>query len=901
MAEYQSFSDSVLTFANSSGIISIPAGGTKVITLKVDLTNGTGSGKTMSFSLESASSVVTDASQVNGTYPITGNLMSTAVTTDLGQLTVATSTGPATSIDPADNLDVFNFTLAASDQNLEVRKIKITNTGSTDANDLTNLKLYDGATQIGSTVASMDSDKTVTFDLSGDPLLINKGGITKTMHVKADISGGTNRTFQMGLQEITDITVYDTQYGVFIKPDRLDSWKIHEHRASTISTGKLTVTRASDSPSGNIAKDATNNTLAKFNLKATGEDVKITAMSVDAYGGVNGNGLYQMKVIFDGAQKGTTIASSTTATDTSTGEANSFTFGNTFVVPADGQEHSLEIRSDVKKSAGTSYTGGETITIKLSSITAKGRTSSASVTASVAYGYQVTISTGTITAAKNNAYGNWSSTNPTGVRGATEVLVGSFVVTAGASEAAEITAIAAEWTTTTNDTVQNLKLYKGTKETGTQIGAVQANVTAATDYTFYPSPYIEVSAGEQFIVNAYADLLNNDEAGDSGIVTLEVITGTGKITGGSVNSAGSIAGQTAFVSGAGVLNAYKDSSSPVATLVTMGTTGVEFAKIKYTASTSPEDILVTKIVATTTLSDEAPTTTIKNIRITADGLDQTLTALSDAGVATFDLSGNPWVIAAGTEPILTVSADINSYNYASSGASVAIGVATTTYKGQMSGTPTDVVIPSETAGNAMVTYRTQPTVAKVDFTSPVLISGTRDLFRFSVTADAGHAVNLYSINLDVSMFDVSTTSGDLSIQDLTLYDISDGSQTALNDRGAYATGSSTTYNTTTTLTSIEFGTTNDLNAKVGNIKLFTGGDTATTSMDQIPAGKTVTYAVKAIVAGVDVTGDSINIRLANLGTTGDDLNAIVWGDGTDVSITSTKVKTLPTDTQSHTK
>jgi len=344
LAEYNSFTSSVLSFSNSAGLFTVPAGGSKTVTLKVDLANDTASGKTIRFSIEAEGDVVSDASAVNGSFPMVGNYMSTASTDDLGKLTVDTGTSPATNVDPQNGLDVFNFTLAASDQKIEVRKLKFTNVGSTAVDDLVNFKLYDGATEVAA-VDSMSADRTVTFDLTSSPIVINKG-VTKTMHLKADIVGGTNRNFQFSIQNMYDVLAYDTQYGVYVKPNQLDSWTVLEMaNVSTISTGKLTISRASDSPSGNVPVDGTNVTIAKFDVKATGEDVKVTAMTVDDAN--SATSLYQVKVLFDGNQKGTTQ-------NMATSSGASYSFGNTFIIPADGTTHSITLEADILSTAATS-------------------------------------------------------------------------------------------------------------------------------------------------------------------------------------------------------------------------------------------------------------------------------------------------------------------------------------------------------------------------------------------------------------------------------------------------------------------------------------------------------------------------------------------------------------------
>lgn len=796
LADYSSFTSGILTFSNSAGLVTISAGGSKTITLKTDLTNNTASGKTIRFSIEASTDISSNASAVNGTFPLTGNVMSTAQASDVGRLTVSTLTSPASTVDPQENLDVFNFSLQAQDQKIEVRRIKFTNIGSTAATDLKNFKLYVSAVQVGSTIENMDSDKTVTFDLSANPIVIDKG-VTKNANLKADIVSGTNRTFQFSIQYMTDITAYDTQYGIYIKPNGSDSWTVLQMTASTISAGKLTLARASDSPSGNVAKDGTNVSIAKFTLKATGEDVKITGLSVGitSDSSMGTAGLYQGKVLFDGSQKG-----STTNLNSATGGATTaFSFGNTLIVPADGNTHTLEIKADIKKSDGTSYSGNEYFTPSISSVTATGKTSMATVSVGTASGYQLTIKTGVITTAKNQAVADWTSGNPTGVPGATEVLIGSFVVSGGASEGADITGIALTYTTTTNNQIQNLKVYKGTKETGTQLGTTQSSVTAGTSYTFYPSPYVSLNANESFVLNVYADILTGAGAGTQGYIALGTVSGIGKVTNSSVNSSGTVTGQTIYIASAGSLTIAVDSATPKSAQVIMGSTGVEFAKVRFTAGAG-EAIQVTSLTLTATLGSSAPTSTIQNISLW-DGTTQigsTAASLSAAGQATFDISSAPWSIASGAEKTLTVKSDINSYAYAASGGSVVLGFSSITYKGAVSGSATT----DSTAynGNAMYTYKTTVTVAKAS-TSPEgkgFPSATQHVLYFTVTNNGSYAAELNYATFTISYTPGAGNTTTSATRTFRVYDSAD----LTTSLGSYTIAADTTINGATIPTDI---------------------------------------------------------------------------------------------------
>jgi len=713
IADYNAFSSGVLTFSNSGGLFTVPSGGSKTITLVFDLTNGTAAGKTIKFSIDSASNITPTP---GGTFPIAGSVFTTAQASDLGKLTIATSTSAGATIDPQENLEVYNFTLAAADQKIQIKKLIFTNIGSTDAADLKNFKLYDGGTQLLSTIVDMASDKTLTFDFSGSPLLIDKG-VTKNMHLKADITGGTGRTFQFAIRNISDILAYDTEYGIYVKPNQ-GTWVVKSVPASTINTGKLVISRASDSTLGNVPLGGTNVTIAKFDLKALGEDVKITSLILDVYGTVGTNGLYQGKIYYDGSQKGTTANLNTGAVVSGNG-STTFSFGNTFVLTK-GETKTLSVVTDVKKSAATAYSGGETLTVKVSSITAEGRSSLQTVSSVSAAANQLTISSGSLSAARNASLPDYSASVPTGVPGATDVIVGAFTITAGASEGADITAIKViDDGTLGFGNLQNLRLYNGLKGTTNQIGSTQSSVAVNSTYTFYPSPYISLNKSQSMALYVYADLLTATTTADMGYVKLSSVEGTGKTTNNSVAWTTGANGQSLVIVAAGALTNQINADTPLSANVMFNQTGVSFAKYQFTAGAG-EDIDITKFNIRPSMGGSAPTGTIANISLW-DGstqVGQTQAAMNYSGPAliSFDLASTPWRIAKGATKYLIAKADISAFPVPTSGGNVALSTVITVASTSNDGTIENFTYRGVTSGrtatgstamtaNAMYTYK----------------------------------------------------------------------------------------------------------------------------------------------------------------------------------------------------
>ena len=98
---------------------------------------------------------------------------------------------------------------------------------------------------------------------------------------------------------------------------------------------------------------------------------------------------------------------------------------------------------------------------------------------------------------------------PTGVKGATNAKIASFVITAGSGEGADVSQIVVKNHVTAGLALghdfQNLALKNGSSQIGTTVGSL--STTASNTYTFNPSPSISINAGQQYVVDVYADIL----------------------------------------------------------------------------------------------------------------------------------------------------------------------------------------------------------------------------------------------------------------------------------------------------------------------------------------------------------------------------------------------------------
>ena len=754
VAEYSSFNDKVVTFTDAGGLFVVEPGETKTITLKGDLANGTTSGKTIGFKLASADDITSDAESVSGDFPVSGNLMSTAQVSDLGKLTVAHSSYSST-VDPGETgYELWEFKFTCVDQDVEISHLKFTNVGSVDDDDLQNLHVEDSeGNQYGETLAQL-TNGVAEFDLSDNPISLEKGDTNKLYYLKGDVVGGSTRTFKFSFQNMADIRVRDTEYDVYLKPNQADSWSVIQAADSTtINSGTLTITRSSDSPSGNVAKGATNIELARFDLTASGEDIKISSLSVYVTRATDSDssneGLDNVKLYLDGSQKDTTRD----ITGDGSGNATTFNFGNAFVVKA-GETSTLSVKADVKDATdGGDIDADDTIQIHLAagSDNAQGKTSLESVSTSAASGLTLTVKSGALTTAKNTAMPSATSVTPTGVPGSTDVLVASFAITAGTGEGVNISAVKLGDTSSAFAALQNIVVKTSD---GTQVGSTRGTVSAGSSYYFYPSPKISLDAAEQLVIYVYADIISTASTGDNGSVDLDEVRGTGQDTGSSANCTDPATGQTIYIAGTGSLTVGNAADMPVASMLQMGTTDQTLAKYKFRETSGGENVTVTGITLTET--GGAATADILNINL-YDG-DTLLGTVANVGTSgNMSFSGLNWTIPAGTEKYLTVKADVNVYGAAVSDSDIQIRLTESniTARGDVSGN--SLSLSGTNNSNTFEIWKAVPTIttSDVSLTGGGLTSGTTDFFRFKITASGG-TVDFYQWK-----FTYSTSNADV--------------------------------------------------------------------------------------------------------------------------------------------
>jgi len=876
LADYSSFTDSVVTFNRAGGLITIPAGTTKTVTLTADLADAVSASRNIHFTIDSASDIVASAANVSGSFPITGNTMNVVDigNNELGTLAVATVSNGVGNEPGTTAQDLWKFKLTGANKKVDIHKVKLTMIGTVSSNDLQNLKLYQGSTQLGATVANLGSDNTVTFDFA-TPFEIDK--TNKDFVLKGDIVGGTDRTYKFSIQSMDDIVVYDKEINVRIKPGSADNWTVVQAAGSTtITTGSLTIARKLNVANTDLAADATDQVFASFDFNATGERIKVTDIYIEAV--TSGGGLDNGKIFVDGSQVGSTQ-------DLTEATAVTFALGNSLIIEA-GQTKTVEVRADVKKANGTSFAADNTAIIHLSSINGGGADGNAAsyqkmvsmgtATVPALSGYSRTIRSGSLTTARNTAVADWSVSNPTAVQGQTEVLVGSFTATVGSGEAVDITDVQITDNDAAFTQLQNLKV----KVDGSFVGSTVTTPVAGTTYTFNVSPYKRANASSQVVIEVYADVKASASLATPDAIVLAQVSATGVTTSADAKDANDRTGQVLHTVPSGSLTIVADPDTANAAQIVMGQSDVELAKLKLTAGPG-EDVNVTRIRLTNTSSENNEViSSLVNVRL-FDGATQVGSAVAAFGgaangTAEFSLV-TPLVIPNNQSKTLTVKADVNTFPNATSAGTNVINLASNANidsVGAYSGVAILETVTSAT-GQTMTAVKTKLTVtAAADSPSGASSGGNgQTVAKFVVTNSSNpgnYSATLKGMELNIGS-SIAWADADTPARYITFYKNSiSGSVTNVgvasgNALGAYGydTASATLNNVCTTGDSLICA-----NSVLGFSNLTLGeaafGDVV------VAAGSSVTIFVTAD------TGDAASGKNFSAGISA---TGVTWNDG----------------------
>ena len=520
-------------------------------------------------------------------------------------------------------------------------------TGSAPSDALGNVNFYVDGVKAGpsATLTMLSGSNYLSFDMASAPLSLATG--THTLEVRGDVVKGSSFSFAVSLQQASDVMVTDPQVGVNVAmAGTLALGTFTASQAGTITIGTGTFTAVVDptfSAMTNITASASNVAIAKFKLRGYGEDVKVTSLPITTVltsPTPAAAGLQNVTVYFNGTQVGTqqSIAIG----------LNTFTLGSQMIIPA-GVDSTLEVRADLRTTAGTNYTAGS-VSANLGAATAEGWNSKAAITGPTATGTVLAMQTGTLALSKNTGYANTSANpNTAGVK------FGSYVLqNQSTSEPIRVTTLLVNTAYGAGTSSANLSGLRTSEMSGnagvpvqpaTAAASANANNTFSSDFTLAP--------GATKTVDVLADS-SSDAAATATVITSLTVTSIGTISNVSATSAATV-GQTVTLAVGVVTNpptlTAATSTSQQFVPASGGTTDATKATFKIAATGG--SAVISELKFTVNTQDFSSAGTYDAI---TTGTGKVFTPTTAADAARFLVGDSVQVVASGGNGIGTVTA-----------------------------------------------------------------------------------------------------------------------------------------------------------------------------------------------------------------------------------------------------
>lgn len=819
-------SNTAFNYNDTSGILTVPAGGTVTVSVRSDILS-TASGQQVGVQLTAVGSNGTLDSSV--VFPINGGLQ-TISSASIGTVAI-TYTGPSGATEnPGNDIRVFEGSTVVSTHAARLESITFENRGSADDNDIVNLRLYVDGTQVGSSVAQLTNARA-TFDLTANPVRLETG--TRIIKVVADIVGGSGETYDIEIRRAADARIVDVELG---QPILITgTWSGTE---STIAAATLSVTRASNSPSGSVSVGASNVKWASFEFRAAGEDVKVEAIRVwlDQTAAA---GMDNAKVFVNGVQVGSTKDLVDDANPDVTG--TEFTFGSSFIAKQ-GAVTVVDVYGDAKTAAGTNFADASTADIGVSVAAAdtEGMDSGNTVSAiSEVEGFSRTMTASSATLTKASGYGN-----QTMIAGTNNARLGSFTLSAGSTEGVSVNTITVTLSADEAATVTDLMLKDSA--TGAQIGSTK--VSPSTSNSF--SVNFTLPASGTKTIDIYGNIKSGANAGTwaanvdgsgTGAVTATAVT-----FGSSSASSGTL--QTITLSSGVLTAAVNTGSTPDSANVIAGASEVKVGSFRFTAQYSPYTVqeIKVKVPANAATSVTSVILKYKNEAGTTVTASQALALSSGAQThATATYAGLSFYIPQNTDRDLDVYVSVATIeNAASSGAAISVLLdADEGFKAIDSAGTSDTALAGSDLNSAatsgkgtMYVRKSIPTLSSTPITDALNAGANQVIGKVTVTADAAGDISWKKLSFTVNKTAAVTTGATTT---LALY----RGSTAVAGTWGTITGSVSGGDSLSGLTS-------------GNLTFVP------TSEEQVAAGSSVAYEVRTTVGGL-AAGSNLSVSIAN--------------------------------------
>lgn len=718
--------------------LNIAVNGTKVISVRADVgSNASSDSSSIAVALTSFSAG-TSVSTVN----VMGKTMAFGVSGSAATATLSANTVSSASVNAGtSSYSFWSAPLQVNTRAVQMHSAAFRMIGSAPADALSNIKLFLNGVDTGKTasVMMMNGANYAVFDFASMPLSIATGN--NTLQVRANIEKGSSRTIQFSLQQAADLMIRDTQVGINISAFST------ANNAGTITVNTGSITGSVDSTfqaMSNVTGGASNVAIAKYKVRAYGEDVKINTLSVlpvlantchsatsgftfaACTGGTasaSGSGLQNVTVYFNGSQVGTQTATWTSANI-------ALNLGSQMIVPA-GTDSTIEVRADVRSSSGANYTAGTaSANLVVGSSNAQGQNSLNTLSTPAITGNTLTVQTGLLALSSNPGYTSQNQNpNTTGVK------VGSFVLqNQSSSEGVRITNLAVGLTVGAGTSLSNFgALY--TSENSSYKVQPQATNNFSVDFVVAP--------GSTKIVDIFAN--SSSDAGATATLQTTLTVSSIGVSSNVTATSAATAGQTiAFRTGTVATPTLVASSSTTAQLVAAANGGsADGSKAVFNVTSSNASSTISELTFTVT-SGTATSVKVGSVSAPVVGGTAYLTGLNimvpngGSGVNLEAFVSYPEVGTSGVSSNTTSVLTLTTIKYTSGSSTVTLGSLT-------------VAAPTMTLVGSVPAY-------SITDSTETLVNGSVKIADVTISASSKGDIKLGQLPINITSTGVTTVA-----------------------------------------------------------------------------------------------------------------------------------------------
>lgn len=780
-------SDNKVTVSFGSNPIVVAAGGSESLLVKVNIATSANSGL-VGFSVNAATDVMSNGT-IGGSFPVAGNQMAIVDgNASLGAFTVSgqsvggsanqpasTASGNANIGDVQKEIAKFRFTETSGNEDLQISRLTFYAAGTIQDSDLANISVYapDGSL-LGNGGSLSNRYITVKFATT---YTVPKS-TNRDLSVKVDVVNGSTRNFNFHLQSDYDMLVKGMTTGFYVLPTSFTD-TTSTSAWFNMGSGTLTVNKTPSSPAGNISAGASGIVLAKFDVKAVGENMELRKMGL----GINrGNGSVLAltgNVTVRDAADGTvylTVAASTAALYTPAAAQNNL---SSYIYLTANQTKTLEVVGNISSSAtsGNSYVVGigNFYAKRASTLDFADNLPNSTNTSTAAN--QLTVNATSLTCNKDTAMGN-----VTRAPGATTV-IGQYICTAGVSEDVRLSNTNINFGLTTGmaaNMFQNLSLWNGSTQLGSTVSTVASTSNAFSFDLTIPKNGTVMLQVKALVVS-----------GASGIVTTSF--GSYNYNGKDSGTAGTgnpVAGQQVTVGAGNLYITAVSDGTTISKVYGPAKTGIQLGKWKFTASN--DDITLSKLTLTSGYSGGQGDATTLGTFGTLSLYDGD-TKLADASYVTgnvvftgfsstismdnykvYTLKGNTnasGVITNNTTTAFAIKSDSNTDMEARSAAGALLGVADISATSSNNGGVAEARFSTSTS---YIFHDAYPTIAATSLGTALPLDSLAKVLKFSVTnagtRDLRFGSSTVTFNISGLVGASGATAASGTIRDFRLYE-----------------------------------------------------------------------------------------------------------------------------------